>query len=479
MNFTDLVFFHARTLADKAAIVLRDRGVTYGKLAEAIRVGEARLRALDFKPGDLIGISSENPIRHLTLAMALYRAGLPSVSLRHGLDLNRSGLKLAAVLRDDNVAPTDGARDVAINEEWFRSTSSVPSSAPTGFPRRGALCRVALSSGTTGHPKATGITVDDIEARVQTRSIRVAGVAWDRMMCLPGLSTDYGFSFALVALAQGKSVLTAKSARETLQMIPQYGVDLIVSSTQQLRDMVEAQTTAPVALGSLRAVHVSGSLASQTLLNLAKTRICPRIVCAYGATETGTVAYAPAEALQGIEGAVGIVAPWAEVEAIDENGVVLPRGQAGIIRIRAEGQGHNYQVQPGGKDEVFRDGWFYPGDRGLVTERGIMVIVGRTRELINAGGAKIAPELVEELLLTRPDIEDVAALAMTGASGIEELWVAVVPKGTTPNPADIVAYCNQKNADYRPAQVRFVKAIPRSALGKVARDQLRQQLAER
>ena len=473
MNITDLVFFHATTLPEKAAIVLRDRGVSYAKLAEAVRASEARLRTLDLKPGELVGIGTENPIRHLTLAMALYRAGIPSVSLRHGLDLSRSGLRLAAVLRDEAAAPIAGTRDVVLDEGWFGG-SPVVAPVAAGFPNGDALCRVSLSSGTTGFPKAIAFTVDEIEARLWTYILRAASAAWDRLICLPGLTTNFGFSFALVALAQGKSLLTAAAARETLEMIPRYAVDLMVASTQQLRDLVEAQTAAPVALGSLRAVHVGGNVMSQAFLETAHARICQRIICAYGSTEAGTVAHAPSEMLKGIEGAVGFVAPWATVEAVDDNGKALPRGQAGVLRMRTHGQGRAYADS--GKTDNFRDGWFYPGDRGLVTERGMMVVIGRTHELINAGGAKVAPELVEEVLLARPDVQDAAALAMTGASGIEELWVAIVPKGAPPAPADIVAYCGQKNADYRPAQVKFVDTIPRSALGKVARDTLRQQL---
>jgi len=476
MNFVDLVSFHAVIMPEKAAIVLRDRGVSYAKLAEAVRVSESRLRAFGLKPGELVGIGTENPIRHLTVAMALYHAAIPSVSLRHGLDLSRSGLDLAAVLRDEVAAPMAGVRDIAIDESWFSGPAAAPPST-SGFARGDALCRVSLSSGTTGFPKPVAFTVDDIEARLWTYILRAGSAAWDRLICLPGLTTNFGFSFALVALAQGKSLLTAASARETLDMIPRYGVDLMVASTQQLRDLVEAQATAPVALGTLRAVHVGGNVMSQAFLKTARTRICQRIVCAYGSTEAGTVAHAPSEMLQGIEGAVGFVAPWATVEAVDDTGKPLPRGQAGTLRMRTLGQGRAYADS--GKTDNFRDGWFYPGDRGLVTERGMMVVIGRSHELINAGGAKVAPELVEEVLLARPDVQDAAALAMTGASGIEELWVAIVPKGAPPAPADIIAYCGQKNADYRPAQVRFVAAIPRSALGKVARDRLRQELAGR
>jgi acyl-CoA synthetase (AMP-forming)/AMP-acid ligase II len=478
MNFTDKTFFHATTTPEKAAIVLLDRGITYRTFVEGIQAAEDRIRASGFKPGDLIGIATGNPIRHLTLVYALYRSGIASVSLRHGLDVVRAGIQLAAVLRDKDSDTQPGARDIPVDEAWFKPAGPQgPRPGPSAFRSPDEICRVSFSSGTTGYPKGIGFTVKDIEARLSAYSLRAANAAWDRMLCLPGLSTNYGFSFAQVALTEGKTLGFAASARETLQMVPRYTMDLMVASTQQLRDLVDAQSPVPVALPSLRAVHVGGNVMSQAFLAKARAQICGQIICAYGSTEAGTVAHAPSEMMQSIEGAVGIVAPWAEVQAVDERGAVMPRGQAGIIRIRAEGQGRTYGKGAGDKDDNFKGGWFYPGDRGMVTAGGMLVILGRSSELINAGGAKVAPELVEEVLLTRPEVKEAAALAMMGPSGIEELWVAVVPNGPIDERA-LIAYCGQKNADLRPARVKIVTSIPRSALGKVARDQLRQQLLD-
>jgi acyl-coenzyme A synthetase/AMP-(fatty) acid ligase len=478
MNFTDKTFFHATATPEKAAIVLLDRGVTYKTFAEGVRAAEGRLRAAGFKPGDLVGVASGSPIRHLSLVYALYRSGIASVSLRPGLDAGRAGVKLMAVLRDKDSEAHPGGRDIPIDEAWFKpGAPQGPGPEPTGFRSPDEICRISFSSGTTGYPKAIGFTVKDIEARLNAYSLRAANVAWDRMLCLPGLSTNYGFSFALVALTQGKTLGFAASARETLQMIPRYTMDLMVASTQHLRDLIDAQSPLPVALPSLRVVHVGGNVMSQTFLAKARAQICSQIICAYGSTEAGTVAHAPSEMMQGIEGAVGIVAPWAEVQAVDGRGAVLPRGQTGNIRIRAEGQGRTYGKSAGGKDDNFKDGWFYPGDRGTVTAAGMLVILGRSSELINAGGAKVAPELVEEVLLTRPEVKEAAALAMMGPSGIEELWVAVVPNGTIDERA-LIDFCAKKNPDLRPTRVKVVTSIPRSALGKVARDKLRQQLLD-
>ena len=95
-------------------------------------------------------------------------------------------------------------------------------------------------------------------------------------------------------------------------------------------------------------------------------------------------------------GAVGFVAPWAEVQAVDEAGRVLPAGSDGVLRIRADCQGRPFLEKGGSGDDNFRDGWFYPGDVGRVGADGMLSVLGRVSDIINAGGTKMAPELIED-----------------------------------------------------------------------------------
>ncbi|HZL59263.1 MAG TPA: AMP-binding protein [Stellaceae bacterium] len=475
MNFVDKIFAHAAATPDKTALLLSDRSLGYGALAQAIAAAEQRIRGAGLPPGALVGISVDSPIRHLTLIAALYRAGMVSVSLRPGLDFARAGLRIAATLRDAEGQPLPGAgRDIAVDNGWFQPRAPRPTTAPTGFAPE-ATCRVTLSSGTTGYPKAIGFTAGNIEARLPTYAARLGTAAWERMLCLPGLSTNYGAGFALTALALGRTLCFAPSVPDTLRMIPLFRIDLLVASTQQLGDIVAAQARSPLPLPNLQTVQVGGSIILPALLDRAQQLVCRRIVCAYGSTEAGSVAHAAAEKLAGIEGAVGLVEPWARVEAVDDKGRVLPPGEPGTIRIRTAGQGHAFGGS-GGADDNFKDGWFYPGDRGTVNASGMLIILGRGGELINAGGTKVAPERVEELVLAYPGVKDAAALAMADAAGIEELWIAVVADSPIDEQA-LIAHCVQHNPDFKPARVKLVGSIPRSALGKVARDALRRQLS--
>src|SRR6185312_9892764 len=100
----------------------------------------------------------------------------------------------------------------------------------------------------------------------------------------------------------------------------------------------------------------------------------------------------------------GYVAPWIVAEAVDGEHRPLPFDTEGDLRFRSLCQGLNYPPTP-----QQPDGWFYPGDRGRLRADGLLVITGRNAEIINAGGFKIAPDFVDDIVRMRPAVIDVAA----------------------------------------------------------------------
>lgn len=475
MNFVDMILYHARATPEHAAIALPDRMVTYRMLGHGILSAERRLTEARATPSDLVGIDIDNPIRHLILICALYRLGIASLSLRGTADgpLDRLGITL--VLRERPGAAIASARVETVDDGWF--VGPALSDGGRGFANVNAPCRIMLSSGTTGQPKALVFSAADIETRLVAYALRLGMPSWERMLCMPGLSTNFGFSFAITALWLGRRVCFTPAADVALQLIGRHALDFIVASPQQLQALVEIQTRQPMPCASLRVIHVGGSILTQAFITQVRARLCNNVICAYGATEVGTVAYAPAEQLRGIDGAVGFVAPWAQVEIVDDQGVPCRRGEQGTLRIRAEGQSRSYDLPsspPAASN--FRDGWFLPGDLARMTDDGILVITGRTGQMINAGGVKLAPEMIEELLQSHPDIADAGAIGMIGGTGIEEIWVAVVARRELTGEA-VAEFCRQRNAHMTPRVVKFVTTIPRNALGKIARDALKQMLS--
>ena len=85
-----------------------------------------------------------------------------------------------------------------------------------------------------------------------------------------------------------------------------------------------------------------------------------------------------------------------------------------------------YVGNPEATARAFRDGWFYPGDTGSLTADGMLIIRGREASVLNIGGDKVRPELVEEALTSFPGVEQAAVFTHKSDMDVPELWAALV-----------------------------------------------------
>jgi acyl-coenzyme A synthetase/AMP-(fatty) acid ligase len=339
MNFADMIFHHALTRPEKPAIILADRVATYGMMAQGILAVTDRLRELDLTPGSLVSVAIDSPIRHLIVAAALFRLGHPCLPVARTSDLLALELPVALYLEGSSAALVPGLHQVLVEEDWFAAPSRHFDAAPSrAFPSDEAVCYVALSSGTTGRPKAIAFGLDAFCFSVTNYYLSIGQGYWDRMLCLPGLPSNWGFTLAAHALYAGKTLCFADTALDTLHMISVYGADCLVGSTQHLQELVAQQCENPVPCPSLRVVFTGGSLLSRALMTEARGSLCSHIVVQYGSTEAGGTAFAAADRLVETAGATGFVAPWAEVQIVDAEDRMLPPDADGALRIRARCQ---------------------------------------------------------------------------------------------------------------------------------------------
>ena len=120
------------------------------------------------------------------------------------------------------------------------------------------------------------------------------------------------------------------------------------------------------------------------------------------------------------------------------------------------------------------DGWFRTGDLGELDEDGYLRISGRAKELIITGGYNVYPREVEEVLRAHPDVADAAVVGAPSAEWGETVVAFVVPAGGTQDRARLEEWCAERLAPYkRPREWRWIESVPRNALGKVLRHELR------
>jgi acyl-CoA synthetase (AMP-forming)/AMP-acid ligase II len=122
---------------------------------------------------------------------------------------------------------------------------------------------------------------------------------------------------------------------------------------------------------------------------------------------------------------------------------------------------------------MFRDGWFYPGDVGVLHGRRRLQVIGRVDEILNIGGAKSSPEALEELILARTPIRQAGVCSIRNSAGIEEVCVAVADAAG--GDQELLDWITRAFHGFQIGIFRVAKlaAIPRNAAGKIQRGVLK------
>ena len=206
------------------------------------------------------------------------------------------------------------------------------------------------------------------------------------------------------------------------------------------------------------------------------------VVCeGYGLSETAPVVCCYPVDLEAFSGSIGLPLPGTEIRLLDDDGAEVPPGTMGEIAIRGPQLMAGYWQRP---DETARvmtaDGFFRSGDIGVMDEAGYFSIVDRKKDMILVSGFNVYPNEVEDVVTRMPGVLECAAVGVPDARAGEAVKLIVVrsdPGATSPGEADIRAYCEAHLSGYkRPRVVEFRADLPRSAVGKVLRRELREHL---
>jgi fatty-acyl-CoA synthase len=198
----------------------------------------------------------------------------------------------------------------------------------------------------------------------------------------------------------------------------------------------------------------------------------------YGMTEVGVNCFslAPEDALRKA-GSVGRPVFHSEARIVDENDQDVGVDEVGELILAGPHVCSGYWNRPEATAEALRDGWFHTGDLTRRDAEGYYYIVGRKKDLLISGGENIYPAEIEGLLATHPSIAEAAIIGVPDPKwGEVGRAVVVVRPGTTLTAEEVLAFCDGKLARYKiPKSVVFAPILPRNAMGKVIKAELREQ----
>jgi fatty-acyl-CoA synthase len=341
---------------------------------------------------------------------------------------------------------------------------------------------LAYTSGTTGQAKGAVHTSDGMAANIDaavavqgldgsTRTLAVLPLFHVGGLCIQTLPTLLSGGVVIVQPrfdAQAWFDAVAEHAPTTSLLVP-----------ATMRALTEHPAWPTADLQSLNFVNSGSSIVPLPLIEAFHARGVP-VAQVYGATETGPVSIAlrPGLAMQAV-GSVGEPAPGVTIRLVDAQGRDVPDGQAGEVWVRGANVMRGYHRV---SDPASFDGqWFHSGDLACRDAQGRYTVVGRSKELIISGGENIYPAEIENLVASLPGVADCAVVGMPDPRWGEVPWLAVVARpGAAQDDAAVRASYETRLARFKhPQRVVWCESLPKTALGKVRRNLLTQQLLSR
>jgi acyl-coenzyme A synthetase/AMP-(fatty) acid ligase len=464
----DLIAFQARIRPEAPAVFCPQGIIRFRDLLIHIDTMIAELESHGITGSEPVALIFPRCYVHLLLIIALDRMNVASVSLL------APNSKIPWTGKNPIVVFSNKKPELDIPHRWIDIPEKWTLRGRTDAPKRrlntpDALVRIILSSGSTGSPKPIAIRRSALAVRI-AEHIRDLGLTHSsRVMSMHQLSGGPGYWTSLATLAAGGMLILLKQLQDCVQNAEILKATHLSCSPFILANWIE-QSKKFGPLNSLQILETAGSHLPLQVARQAHNVVSPSIYTLYGATEVGRIAFTKAASIANIQGAVGYVSPWCTVEVVDDLDTPLELGREGIVRVRTTGIVDSYYEAPEMTAKHLRDGWFYPGDIGVLNEDGLLKITSRTDDVVNLGGIKVSPLGAEEALRSVYGVQDVAAFVVpAGPNQVGRLWAAVIRGGAI----DPVATKAASRAA-KVARVVYVDALPRNEGGKV----LKRKLAE-
>lgn len=448
------------------------------------------LAALGVRPGDRLAVQVDKSSAALALYGGAVMAGAVFLPLNTAYTPPEVGYFVqdadAALLICDPasapaLAPVAGsARILTLGADGQGSFADlVASAAPLAPVDRGAgdLAGLLYTSGTTGRSKGAMMSHANLLSNAQTLAREWAFTPDDLLLhALPIFHTHGLFVATNVTLAAGGAMI----------WLPKFDLDAIFAHLPQATTLMGVPTFYTRMLADPRLTRaavahmrlfVSGSapLLAETHRDFA-ARTGQVILERYGMTETNMNTSNPYCGARK-PGTVGPPLPGVEVIVTDpETGAPLRQGETGMVEVRGPNVFKGYWRMPDKTAAELRgNGFFITGDLGRFDADGYLTIVGRQKDLIIAGGFNIYPVEVEEALDAHPDILESAVVGVPHPDLGEAVLGVIVPTpGRIPDPAAILADLAGRLARFKlPRALIVVPALPRNAMGKVQKAELR------
>ena len=474
---------------DRPALMLADApDWTYAHLQGEVERAAGALVAAGVAPGDRVLVQ----LPKLPETVALYLACLKVGAVYVPVNTAYTSREVAYFIEDseprlfvaaDAEAGNGSVRIETLSESGgsWRTQLAAAEPVPDTVPRDDDdLAAILYTSGTTGRAKGAMLSHDNLASNVVALD-RYWGWQDDDVLlhALPIFHVHGLFVALHCAFLRGTPVIF-QPRFDTDALIAELPNATVLMGVPTFYTRLLADPRLDAALASGVRLFISGSapLTEQTFADF-ETRTGMRILERYGMTETLMNTSNPLDG-ERVAGTVGFPLPLVEARIAGDDGAELGVGEVGGIEVRGPNVFSGYWRMPEKTAEEFRaDGFFCTGDLGVMDAEGRVSIVGRAKDLVISGGYNVYPKEVERLLDEMPEVTESAVIGVPHPDFGEAVVAILVAAASGVDEDRVDAHLRGNLARYKqPKRVFCVESLPRNAMGKVQKNELRTRYAE-
>ena len=479
MTVLQSIFRRAQATPDRLALTYVDEEVSYASFARRIQAARQYLKALELRPDAVAVVCVFHLVDAWVLHLALASLGVTTMAVRflHEVQLAEP-MEVGCVFvsarewQGEKLDPADGAdAPLIVVPAGFDAPrgGDGPPAARDAVHEGG---HIVFTAGTTGAPKKVLIDRTNQAAYLAQR-LEGFSITEQSMVNLVdwGLWSSVGYSVPLGIWSLGGAVALHTSPLR-LNALQDPRLTHAILTPTMLAQILSSPPGSSTRRDDVR-VYVGGGPLSKTLAIAAKATLTTQLYNIVASTEAGLWCVTPIREAEDVT--LHQVLPSRLVQIVDERGENLPAGREGLIWVACLPGVESYLDDAEATSAFFRGGYFYPGDLGMLTPAGRLVLLGRATEVITANSQKIATGPIEQALQDRFGAAEVCVFSFPGENGPEELHVVIQP--LKPIDRDELVAMGRSYLELFP-QVHFhlVEAMPRSDRGKVLRAALKRQV---
>jgi fatty-acyl-CoA synthase len=487
--------------ADAVAIGFEGRTWTYRELASAtVGTASALSTQLDVLPGDRVAYCGLNRPELLIALFACARLGAIFVPLNwrltpHELSITLADADARVLIGDEDLvaaidarrAQLPALRDVVNVDAMFNGVDMAVTAGPGPRGRLEDPVLIVYTSGTTGRPKGAVLTQAALAANAINATHFQDLTSADHALTVIPMFHVGGLNIQTVPLLLGGGRVTIHrrfDAAAWLADVEAVRPTLSVLVPATLQAVQRDRAWATVDLSSLRLIVTGSSAVPVPLIEAFHARGVP-VAQMYGSTETAPIAvHQRADTAMRFLGSTGVAATLCELRIVDGDDDDVTVGSPGEVLVRGDNLFSGYWRAPAAtaaSELIDGDGcrWFRTGDIGYIDGDGQLVISDRKKDMIISGGENIYPAEIELALADCPGVVEAAVVGQPDDRwGEVPVAVIVTEASAHVDVAAVQAWLVDRLAPFkRPRTIVFVDSLPRNAMGKVLKHEVKVRLA--